>query len=80
MKPEKYMKPDGKDDHILAVYPAVGNEWVSLLTKKTRALCFPIDQITLVRGAGKGVYAIKLERNDFVAAFELCSEKNGGII
>jgi hypothetical protein len=34
----------------------------------------------LVRGPGKGVYAIKLEKDDRVQAFELTSSQKEGII
>ena len=76
----RYMKLSGKDDEVIAIYPAIGNEWVSLCTRETRALCFKVDEITLVRGPGKGVYAIKLEKNDIVSSFELASDENTGII
>lgn len=75
----RYMKLSGKDDEVIAVYPAIGNEWVSLCTKETRALCFKVEEITLVRGPGKGVYAIKLEKDDAVTSFELTDNKSGGI-
>ncbi len=74
----RYMKVNGKDDTVLAVYPAIGNEWVSLYTEQTRALCFPVSEITLVRGAGKGVIAIKMDKGDTVKGFRLVhSEKDG---
>ena len=76
----RYMKLSGKDDEVIAIYPAIGNEWVSLHTKQTRALCFKVEDITLVRGPGKGVYAIKLEKDDVVQAFELTSSQKTGII
>lgn len=74
----RYMKIDGKDDAVLAVYPAIGNEWVSLYTEQTRALCFAVSEITLVRGAGKGVIAIKMDKGDTVKGFILVhSDKEG---
>ena len=75
----RYMKLNGKDDAILAVYPAIGNEWVSLYTQQTRALCFPVSEITLVRGAGKGVIAIKMDKGDTVAGFKLVHDVKSGI-
>ena len=75
----RYMKIEDIDDHIIAVYPAIGNEWVSLFTHQTRALCFPISDITLVRGPGKGVTAIKLENTDYIAGFELAFQEDQGI-
>lgn len=75
----RYMKLNGKDDAVLAVYPAIGNEWVSLYTKQTRALCFPVSEITLVRGAGKGVIAIKMDKGDIVAGFKLVNDTKSGL-
>ena len=74
------MKLSGKDDAVLAVYPAIGNEWVSLYTKQTRLLCFPVSEITLVRGAGKGVIAIKMDAGDTVEGFELTRDAKSGLI
>ena len=76
----RYMKLSDDKDAVLAVFPAIGHEWVSLYTKNTRVLCFHISEITLVRGAGKGVIAIKLESGDRVEGFKLTAEDKGGII
>ena len=75
----RYMKLSGKDDAVLAVYPAIGDEWVSLYTKQTRLLCFPVSEITLVRGAGKGVIAIKMDDGDTVEGFELTRDAKAGL-
>ena len=75
----RYMKINKKDDAVLCVYPAIGNEWVSLYTKQTRALCFPVSEITLVRGAGKGVIAIKMDKGDVVEGFTVVDNEKSGI-
>ena len=78
----RYMKLSKKDpnDAVLAVFPAIGNEWVSLYSEQTRALCFRVSEITLVRGAGKGVIAIKLDTSDVVQGFTLVNDENEGIL
>ena len=78
----RYMKLSKKDanDAVLAVFPAIGNEWVSLYTEQTRALCFQVSEITLVRGAGKGVIAIKLDASDTVQGFTLVNNENDGLL
>ncbi len=76
----RYMKINNKqDDAVLCVYPAIGNEWVSLYTKQTRALCFRVSDITLVRGAGKGVIAIKMDKGDAVEGFTVVDNEKSGI-
>ena len=75
----RYMKLSGKDDAVIAVYPSIGDEWVSLYTKHTRLLCFPVSEITLVRGAGKGVIAIKMDAGDIVEGFELTRDAKSGV-
>ena len=75
----RYMKPDGKDDAIVAIYPARGDEFVSIASKKGRVLCFSVDQITLVRGAGKGVIAIKMDSDDRIVAYELATTRKEGV-
>ena len=67
------------EDAVIAVYPVSGAEHVSLLTAKNRGLSFPVAQITLVRGPGKGVYAMKLEKGDHICGFEISSSPTTGI-
>ncbi|MEC7984905.1 MAG: DNA gyrase subunit A, partial [Myxococcota bacterium] len=74
----KYMKPDGNDDSIIHVSPAGGHEWACVVSAQTRSLCFPISEITLVRGAGKGIATVKLDPKDRIAAFSLALGKHDG--
>ena len=62
LKSQPSSKKGPIEDAVIAVYPVSGAEHVSLLTAKNRGLSFPVAQITLVRGPGKGVYAMKLEK------------------
>ena len=75
----KYMKPDGGDDFIAFVDVAGGDEWVTLVTQSTRALSFLVSEITLVRGAGKGVTSAKLDSGDRILAFKVSSKANDGL-
>jgi DNA gyrase/topoisomerase IV subunit A len=65
------MKPAGADDAVVACYVSCGAEYASIATEGGRALCFPVAQVNVVRGASKGVTAIKLHTGDRVLAFEL---------
>jgi DNA gyrase subunit A len=76
----KYMRPDGADDFISYVMPAGGTEWVCIVSQKTRALCFSVSEITLVRGAGKGITSAKLDSNDRIAAFTISDNKKHGVV
>ena len=51
-----------------------------MYTEQTRALCFQVSEITLVRGAGKGVIAIKLDASDTVQGFTLVNNENHGLL
>jgi DNA gyrase subunit A len=80
----RYMKPDdgldesGRADGVLAVYLSDGTEFVSLATEPGRALTFPVSEINVVKGAGKGVTAIKTRPEDPVIAFELVAGLHEG--
>jgi DNA gyrase subunit A len=74
----RYAKVGGGRDGVLAAYGSDGTELVSLATKGGRMLVYPVEEINTVRGAGKGVLAIKLGAGDEVLAFELTRDKFGG--
>jgi DNA gyrase subunit A len=66
-------------DTVMAVYISSGDEIVSLATKMGRALCFAVREVSVLKGAGKGVTAVKLDSGDRIHAFELTTEKMGGV-
>ena len=74
----RYMRPDGDDDAIIAVYVTDTTEHLSLASEAGRALTFPVSEAKFIRGAGKGVIAIKLRDGDQVLAFELTRHKFEG--
>ena len=76
----KYMKPDGVDDFIAYVMPAGGDEWVCMASKKTRALSFLVSEITLVRGAGKGITSAKIDKDDRLHAFTITGNRKIGLL
>jgi DNA gyrase subunit A len=56
---------------VLGVRVSDGHELVSIATRQGRCLVFPIDEVNVLSGAGKGVLAIKLVEGDRVAGFRL---------
>ncbi|MCB9791748.1 MAG: DNA topoisomerase IV subunit A [Alphaproteobacteria bacterium] len=68
----------GRGDGVVAAYVACGHEHVSVATHGGRMLVFPVSQINTVKGPGKGVIAIKLNKGDFVLAYELTTQKFEG--
>jgi len=74
----KFMKVGKTNDGVVAAWPSDATEMVSIATKKGRMLVYPAVEINTVRGAGKGVLAIKLSSGDQVLAFELTTDKFGG--
>jgi DNA gyrase subunit A len=78
MKPDEGLDESGRADGVLAVYVSDGTEFVSLATEPGRALTFPVSEINVVKGAGKGVTAIKTRPEDPVIAFELVSGLHEG--
>ena len=55
----RYMRPDGDDDGVLAVYVSDGSETLSIASVQGRAICFPVEEVKIIRGSGKGVTGIK---------------------
>jgi DNA gyrase/topoisomerase IV subunit A len=72
------MRPAGADDAVVAVYLSDTTEHMSIASEGGRALCFPAVQAKFIRGAGKGVIAMKLRDGDSVLAFELTRHKFEG--
>ena len=72
------MRPDGDDDGVLAAYVSDGTETLSIASVQGRAICFPADEVKIIRSSGKGVTGIKLRPGDQVLAFELTREKFKG--
>jgi DNA gyrase subunit A len=66
--------PDG----VLAAFVSGGSEQVSLATEKGRALTFAVGQSNVLKAAGKGVIAIKLDAGDRVYAFALSRDRMSG--
>jgi DNA gyrase subunit A len=74
----RFMRPNGDDDAVVAVYVTDTTEQMSIASEAGRALTFPVHDAKFIRGAGKGVIAIKLRDNDRVLAFELTRHKFQG--
>ena len=60
-----------KGDAVLTVLPSDGSERVAVATHGGRAMLFPLDDVPLLKAAGKGVIGIKLRPDDRVIACEL---------
>ena len=72
----RYMRPDGADDGVFAVYVSDGTETLSIASVQGRAICFEASEVKIIRGSGKGVTGIKLRPGDRVMAFELTRENS----
>ena len=75
----KFMSLGGDDDAVLAVFPASGEENVTLATEDGRALIFPVEEIPIRAGAARGVNAIKLGAKDRVLGLQLSTRKRDGL-
>jgi DNA gyrase subunit A len=65
-------------DRVFIVYPTDGTETLNLATVKGRALVFDSAEVNMLRAAGRGVTAIKLQEGDSVMAAELCTSTMDG--
>jgi len=63
---------------VVACYLTVGGEFASLATTGGNCLSFPVDELNVLGGPGKGVTAIKCGKDDRVLAFELHTKHHDG--
>ncbi len=67
------------DHQVLAAYAVPSTEcWVSVASTGGNALTFPVQDLKLLGGAGKGITAMKLNPGDRIIAFELTCDRFGG--
>lgn len=68
-----------KDDAVLGVQISAGKEHVCLVSDDSHALVFPVTDLNILRGAGKGVTAMKLADDDKILGYTLSREKDEGL-
>jgi DNA gyrase subunit A len=73
-----YMRLE-KSQHVLGADVCRGDEKVCIATWQGRALIFPVQQVSVLKGAGKGVVAIRLDKADRVIGFALSSAARQGL-
>ncbi len=75
----KYMRlEDDGTDEVVAAYASGGTEDVCVASFEGAVLCFTVDDVPVIRAAGKGVIAVKLKESDRVFAWELTSDPSTG--
>ena len=74
----KYMRLED-DDEVVRAHLATGNENVCLASHDGRALVFPVHQVSVYKGAAKGVRTIRLEEDDRVLDFALSTQARDGL-
>jgi len=66
-------------DEVVGVSVSDGSEVVSVVTRESRASCFPIGDVNVLGGAGKGVTGMKLSLGDFIMGFKLVHDRMDGV-
>lgn len=74
-----FMRLDDGDDRVVDAALCAGHEVVSMITYQTFALLFPVREVNILSSYGKGVQAIRRNKDDHVLGFVLTSEKMHGI-
>jgi len=74
-----FMRLSGVDDGVTQVEMTVGDEIVSLASQKGRYLLYPLAEVNVLSGAGKGVNAIKLDRDDYTLGYKLVTNRMDGL-
>lgn len=73
-----FMKLEEGTDKVIAAYVSDGEDHVCLASTQGNVLAFLASEIPVLRGAGKGVMAMKLREDDTVFAYELHHDNNTG--
>ena len=68
-----------ENDEVLGVWPAVGDEFVCLASKKGNALIFPTSEIPVIGGPGKGVIGMRLDGEDILIGATVSANVREGI-
>jgi DNA gyrase subunit A len=89
MEASAFAEPSNKNGRLLMKLPAkdalafadvsAGDENVCLATREGAALIFPSAQIPVVKGPGKGVIAIRLDKGDHVIGAALSTAARDGL-
>ncbi|MBT8400571.1 MAG: DNA topoisomerase IV subunit A [Rhodothermia bacterium] len=64
---------------VVAAYISAGDENVCLASRGGNVLIFPVDQISVVKTAAKGVIAMRLSKGDELIGFALSSAARQGL-
>lgn len=74
----RYARLD-EGDQVFAVYPLAGpNLRIGLASRKTRVMVLPAEELPVLKAAGKGVQAIKLDEDDQIVACEVNPQRTVG--
>jgi len=68
----------GKGDAVLAVYQIDDEPWACCASREGHALTFDVDEVPVLKAAGKGVIGLKTRKGDRLVAFELASGAGDG--
>ncbi|MEC7242677.1 MAG: DNA topoisomerase (ATP-hydrolyzing) [Myxococcota bacterium] len=60
-----------EQDGVVATWVSDGSEYAGIASRKGHILAYPVEEIAVVRSAGKGFLAMKLNPDDEVIAFGL---------
>ncbi len=78
-KGRTYMRPD-KDHEILYVEVTAGDENICMASSNGKALIFPVQKISIFKGAGRGVMGMKLEKGDRVIGATVSDAARDGLV
>lgn len=74
-----YMRPP-KGDEVVSAEVAAGDENVCMASRSGNVLIFPVSQIPIVKGAGKGVIGMRLGKGDRILGATLSGNARDGLI
>ncbi len=65
-------------DEIFGVWPAMGDEFVSMVSRKGHALIFSVEEIPVIGGPGKGVIGMRVGTDDILIGANVSAQMREG--
>ena len=79
VKGRKYMRPEAGHEILFADISA-GDENLCMASKNGKALIFPVQLISVFKGAGRGVTGMKLDKKDLLIGASISDAARDGLV
>ena len=68
-----------QEDEVIGAWPAKGDEFVCMVSRKGHALIFSVEEIPIIGGPGKGVIGMRLGTDDILIGAVVSEQARDGV-